>query len=162
MDTLKSLWEDFSERIKSPFVTSFIFVWSVKNWILLYTIFNFDSSYSLNSKTEFIKDYIAQHPVKIFWGPLGLSIVAAISFYAMKSIFYGIDSFYENKIKIWIISIFNPKNLVLKADLETAYLKNAELLANADAERKLFMTSNTKIAELQNQLTVAKREIGEL
>lgn len=65
MVSINSLLDNFKERITNPFFGTLIFVWLVRNWTLIYTIFNFEEKASLFNKRKYITDYF-QHQ-NLYW-----------------------------------------------------------------------------------------------
>lgn len=127
MDTLKSIWEDFSDRFKSPFVISFALSWLAWNWEILYAASNFDPDYTMHDKMWYIKDYISNHLWTVLtWYPFGTSFLATCIFYLSKSVYLGLDSFYENKLRVFVIKKIGISKMVPSTDLEK-YVKEVEL-----------------------------------
>jgi hypothetical protein len=152
MENLKTLWNEFSDRFKSPFVVTFTLAWCADNWSLLFALFNFDKQVNLSYKINFIHTYLHEHYWRISITPLIASVIAAGIFYLMKAIFLSLDTFYENRAKPWVISKLNPKGVVDKADLENAYKKIAELVAEADNQRTQFVHSTQNLKKMTESL----------
>ena len=56
-DFLISFRDNFKEKTRNPFLGTYVIVWIVLNWELIYTLFNFDDNYKLENKVAFIKAY---------------------------------------------------------------------------------------------------------
>ena len=57
MDITSSFFDNIKDKTTNPFFGTLIFVWLVRNWDLVYTVFNFDSDCNLEDKKEFIRKY---------------------------------------------------------------------------------------------------------
>jgi hypothetical protein len=92
-----------NERLSNPFVFSFILSWVCWNWLLIYDVFNFDETLSLNNKIEIISKYINKH----HWD--NLLLCPLISSAALAGIYIICSTFF--------IGIFNFYNVTLKANI---------------------------------------------
>lgn len=57
MVSINSILDNVKEKVTNPFVGTFIVVWLVRNWELVYTIFNFEKNASLYNKKKFIREF---------------------------------------------------------------------------------------------------------
>ena len=57
MNFISSFFDNIKDKTTNPFFGTLIFVWLVRNWDLIYTIFNFDIDCNLEDKKEFINGY---------------------------------------------------------------------------------------------------------
>ncbi|KUJ59202.1 hypothetical protein AR687_24405 [Flavobacteriaceae bacterium CRH] len=81
---ISSFFDNIKDKTTNPFFGTLIFVWLVRNWDLVYTIFNFDNDCNLQDKKEFIKSY---YNGKVAWQEIGYNIL--ISF-ALMILSYGL------------------------------------------------------------------------
>lgn len=65
MVSINSILDNLKEKVTNPFFGTFIVVWLIRNWDLVYTVFNFEDNASLYNKKKFIGDYF--HNKNIFW-----------------------------------------------------------------------------------------------
>jgi hypothetical protein len=54
---INDFFTNIKEKLTNPFFGTLIFVWLVRNWELVYTLFNFDNDCTLADKKSFIRDY---------------------------------------------------------------------------------------------------------
>lgn len=57
MNFISSFFDNIKDKTTNPFFGTLIFVWLIRNWELVYTIFNFDKNYNLEAKKGFIRNY---------------------------------------------------------------------------------------------------------
>lgn len=72
---INDFFSNLKDKFTNPFFGTLIFVWLVRNWELLYTLFNFDNDCKLADKKKFILDYY--YP-KTVYGELATNIGIAI------------------------------------------------------------------------------------
>lgn len=72
---LKTIWDyikgifqpdinsEIKERVTNPFFVSLAIAWSVWNWRLIFIVFNFDHTYTLDKKITKVQEYLNAH----FW-----------------------------------------------------------------------------------------------
>ena len=73
-DYISSFFDNIKDKTTNPFFGTLIFVWLVRNWDLVYTLFNFDSDCKLVDKKEFIRNYYVG---KVIWQEIGYNIIIA-------------------------------------------------------------------------------------
>jgi hypothetical protein len=57
-DLRNSFSENIKEKTKNPFLGTYLMVWLARNWDLLYTVFNFSESDSLDYRLSTIRQYL--------------------------------------------------------------------------------------------------------
>ena len=75
MRIIESFVDNIKQKTTNPFFGTLILVWLVRNWELVYTLFNFDNDCTLSDKKQFIRDYYVS---KFFWKELLLNIGIAL------------------------------------------------------------------------------------
>lgn len=156
MDTLKSIWEDLNHRLKSPFVVSFLLSWIIWNWILVYSVFNFEKDCSLDYRVNYIKEYIHLHSWSILVFPLVTSFFAALFFYFCKTVFLALDTLYENRLRVKAIKWIGMETMVPISDLNK-YVKEIDIYKKHTEEKaSLYATSQTDLGQARSQL-IAKQ-----
>ena len=114
-DFLISFRDNFKEKTRNPFLGTYLIVWIIRNWELIYTLFNFDENFKLQDKIDFIKTYYSEQS---FIGNLLTSVLWAFGLliltYLLLSISRLITNFSEKQITPWIYKITDSKSIVLK------------------------------------------------
>lgn len=62
-ETFDSILDSVKDRFTNPFLGTFIFVWIIRNWYLVYAIFAFDKNCTIDDKLEYIKHYFKGYNV---------------------------------------------------------------------------------------------------
>jgi hypothetical protein len=152
MDTLKSIWEDFSGRLRSPFIISFLISWAIWNWWIIYSVFNFEPSYTLDYKLVYIESYLFEHFLRVSLIPLITSFIAAGFFYLAKLAFLWLDTNYENKWRIKVIENTGLTEMVPQSDLIDLHKEISMLNLELDSKMRDFARSSGIIQQLQNEV----------
>ncbi len=122
-DIIGDIKQTMNDRMKNPFLLSFICSWLAWNWLLVYDIFHFDVTYTLHNKIDVISKYVSFHKwwCHLFLIPLFSSIGVAIVYLSGSALFTYTFNTYNTTIKAWI----NKKSL--KGDIvPLEYFKKLE------------------------------------
>lgn len=81
----KNLLDELNERVKNPFLLSFVIMWSYWNWELIILIITHDSGKSPLSLIDVIKKYISTNGTCImFWNPIWYGIIYFLIYYLVS------------------------------------------------------------------------------
>lgn len=162
-DFLISFTDNFKEKTKNPFLGTYLLVWLIRNWNLVYTLFNFDENSTLDDKKDFITNYYTQVD---FVANLGINILWAfgllIATYLLLNISRLIVNLSEKRLTPWIYKITDSKSIVLKAEYERIRAENDDLQLRLDKERESKSRLEIRIKSLEEEIikiTTAKVEI---
>lgn len=172
-----SVAESIKDRTRNPFFATLISVWLVRNWELVYTLFNFDKDCTLIDKTNFIRDYY--HP-KSFWEELiinisismGLMILAycliIITRVIVNIVEHRITPYLNDKtvsglaVKRTLYEQVKKERLELQNDLDIAYKKLVETeVSNSKYRSENSGFRNEKIKN-ENEIKTLEREVNDL
>lgn len=144
--TFASLRDNIIQKTTNPFLGTVIIVWLFHNWKLVFGVFNFDKSWTLEKKWEFIGGYL--EPIKFTTNLvecLSISVVVLIITYFLLNFSRLIINFYEKKVTPLVYKMTDKNSVVLKSTHEILY-KEKELL-----EQRLEEERNRRI-QVQNEL----------
>lgn len=115
-DAINSITENVKERITNPFLGTFILVWLVHNWSLVYSFFYFDKNFKLNDKIEHFNKYWQGR--NFFWN---LILVALISILILiiTYIFLTVSRYLARVFENMIVPYINSKTKGKIVTLET-------------------------------------------
>ncbi|MGG5599331.1 hypothetical protein ACPDHJ_05955 [Myroides sp. C8-3] len=83
-ETFDSVLSSVKDRFTNPFLGTFLFVWIVRNWFLVYGLFIFDKSNDMNYKLNYIKEYFKDYCIiKEFLINTGLSLLLLVIIYIL-------------------------------------------------------------------------------
>lgn len=153
-DFLISFTDNFREKTKNPFLGTYLLVWLVRNWELVYTLFNFDKDCNLDDKKAFVRDYYSSHSFienlfsNIYWA-FGLLVLT----YLLLNLSRLIVNLSEKRVTPWIYKITDSKSIVLKSVYENLRAENDNLLEKLDKERDSKSRLETRMKTLENEIT---------
>jgi hypothetical protein len=152
MDFFKDIWETYNERIKSPFIFSFLLSWTLCNWLLVYSLFSFPESYTYYDKINFIDTYVVNHKnYNLFWKPLWTSAVATAIYIVCSGLYLIMFTFYKTTVKTWIFGFTDKGDNVSRTyflDVQSRYLAVRE---ENKTIRKDLLTAEKQVTELNKR-----------
>lgn len=112
---IKSIFQDFvndnRDKVRTPYFSVFILIWLVRNWELIFTIFNFDEIEKRTDKTTLIGEYISKAvSPKELLTTTGLAFIGITVSYLLISLSKTITLAYKNFVTPFINNLFD-KNL---------------------------------------------------
>ncbi|RBQ05847.1 hypothetical protein [Pedobacter miscanthi] len=158
-DTLNSMLDNIKERTTNPFLGTFVIVWIVKNWKLVYSLFYFDSAFTLPKRLAYIERYFNE---KSFWCNMlvvvGFTILVLVITYILLALSRLLTEFYDKMVVPKIAKITDKSSIVLKSkynELEEAFKLlekryEEERLAKVAAQNERD-TSDTKLLEYMSK-----------
>ena len=140
---VNDFFSNIKDKLTNPFFGTLIFVWLIRNWILVYTFFNFDSQKTLDEKIAIIKDHLK---AKDFLIDLGICAWHALLFmiagYIIIMITRGISMYVEHNAMPWITKKVISKNYVLKEEYDIASDERDDYFKKYEEERKKVRESS--------------------
>lgn len=149
-----SFSESFKERVSNPFLSTYIVVWLIRNWELIYSILNFDTKLVLSEKVLYIKGFFGEQTfienlsINIIW-----SFVALITTYTLLNISRLIVNIFEKQLSPWIFKITDSKSVVLKYDYDRLKTERNELQNKLNEERDAKFRLEQTIDELEKTIS---------
>ncbi len=159
MELFKQVKEYAGERLRSPFIGALLITLIFYHWELIYSLFNFDDSYTLLDKKEFIVSYAQNYNFCTFLVlPILLAIGSLISFYIINTGVLFVSSFYTNRVKPYILSKSDSKDVVLKSRYDQRLKEQEELMKQIEGLEKSRTTADEEHIRDKQEL---KSEIEE-
>ncbi|OXA83479.1 hypothetical protein B0A56_01445 [Flavobacterium columnare NBRC 100251 = ATCC 23463] len=152
-DFLISFTDNLKEKTRNPFLGTYLLVWLIRNWELIYTLFNFDNDCNLNEKKEFIfsyykkNDFITNLFTNILWS-FGLLILT----YALLNLSRFIVNLFEKKLTPWIYKVTDSNSIVLKETYDKLKSENNILELNLEKERESKGRLQIEISKLEKKI----------
>jgi hypothetical protein len=152
-DFLVSFTDNFKEKTRNPFLGTYLLVWLIRNWDLVYTLFNFDNDCTLVDKKSFITnyykngDFIQNLCSNILW-----AFGVLITTYILLNISRLIVNLSEKRLTPWIYKITDSKSIVLKTEYERIRSENDDLQIRLDKERESKSRLENRIKNLEDEI----------
>lgn len=155
LENLKSAFDNIIDRFKSPFAGTFIVVWCLHHWILVFSLFNFDSNCTLPDKIAIISTYITTHSsCELLWLPILYTFAAIVVFYIFHLLALAISTAFTSLARPFIIQKIDNGSYVDR----TAFI---ELKAQKDFFERDANTQFEKQNILAKEIEFLKQTIDE-
>lgn len=136
-DSLKDLFDNANSRLANPFLGTLIFVWIVRNFEFVFTLFNFDDSASRLSKINYIRNYFTS---RSYFNELIYNILITMSIIVITVILLLLSRL-----------LINIYNIMLNKLNEWTNISNMVKRTSYDKLDELYKNSRSKIIELQEE-----------
>lgn len=152
-DFLISFRDNFREKTRNPFLGTYLVVWLIRNWDLIYTLFNFDNNQKLSDKITFIQNYYSKIGfienvfTTILWA-FGLLILT----YLLLALSRFITNFSEKSITPWIYKVTDSKSIVLKETYDNLRIENNRIEIKLENEREIKKRLFIEVSELEKEI----------
>ncbi|MES2566215.1 MAG: hypothetical protein V4565_05080 [Bacteroidota bacterium] len=158
--------EDLDNRFRNPLILSFVIVWLINNWELVYMIFNFNANYSLNLKLLDLKFYLSsKDSCTLLWMPIGFAFISLFGFYVIGVASQLMKLFIGTKLPLYLMGRHDNSKYVYRTELEkfekssNQYFKElrekqSELIDmkdQTDKDLKTIISNKEEIEDLKNK-----------
>jgi len=173
MEAINSVIDTIKERATNPFFATLIGVWIFRNWLLVYTLFNFDEGTKLVAKQKFIEEYFLKQN---FFEELSINIGISLSFVMLAFILLVFTRIIINVANHRLTPYFNSKTvskLVVnnnrfqtvkkqRDDFFTTLEDAQETIINLEQRNSLLRTENTELESIKDQNARLKFDVENL
>lgn len=142
LEKFKEFKDTLSERVRSPFIGSFLITWSIIHW-KVYALFLFnEENITITERVDLIENYLYEETIwRLFIGPIFITLILLVAYAFLNAIGLAIKLGYDNWASPVIQSILNNKNIVEKPKYDRIKREYAFLKKNYDDDKdKLFKT----------------------
>lgn len=141
---------DIQEKSRNPFFGAFVATWIIRNWEIVFIIFNFDSGFNLNKKLELIRTYLESRPNGDFW----FTIVLTFGVIFLGYIFLNLSRFISNIFeKIITPNIYKwtvgKSSIVLKEDYDKVLEREVNWINKFKEEKNRNIQLEEQIQSLE-------------
>lgn len=147
---VNDFFSNIKNKLTNPFFGTLIFVWLTRNWILVYTIFNFDDNHNLDTKVLFIKKYLSEQS---FWLELlinvGLTIIFMILGYLLVAGTKVLSVWIDYKVMPYFTNKVTSDKIVPREDYEKAVDERQNYFKRYEEERNSVRRISDNYDDLQ-------------
>lgn len=177
LDKFKKWFQRFTdpviERITAPFGVTFVLVWSVHNWKVLFSIMSFTSE-GREERISIIEGYSNSGDFlsvsnDYLWFPLLGSFVALTSYYVVTALSLSIATIYQRWIKPFIFNLFNQNEIisrdnyiVIKRRINSLQSENERLEDNYEKSKDEIQAYKSSLEDLKTKNIQIDYELKEL
>lgn len=129
-------FSNIKDKISNPFFGTLIFVWLIRNWNLVYSIFNFDSKTTLKEKIFFIQNYINQnYSICEVLINIVITLILIIVGYLLVILTRSISTFAEFRVMPFITQKIISDKVVFKDDYDNVKSERDEYSDRYEEQR---------------------------
>lgn len=151
-NTINSFTDNINQKLKNPFLGTFIIVWVIRNWEFIYSLFYFDSKLSLDGRVTKIKAFFTEYGILEVLTTIGLTFLILIITYILLNLSRLIVNFFDKTITPKVYEISDKSNVVVKTTHNEALDKIEQLESKVQSERELRLKTQTENEELENRI----------
>lgn len=127
-EKLQEIYEGLRERLKSPFLLTFIVVWAIHNWEFVYAILTFNTEMPYFQRIAFLKAYLFVYKYdKLLWFPLAWTFVSIGIYFLGSFLSEGINLIYNKWIRTWLYLTIDKNKLKTEDDYNSLDLRRKKL-----------------------------------
>ena len=142
-----------NNKIRNPFFGTYIIVWFIRNWELIYSLFYFDESLSLAGRLEYIKNYFEQKGLILgLLNNLWITFLIFTISYVLLNLSRFIINFSEWVVKPSIDKMIDTKNVVTKDRFIQMESQRNDLQNSIDAIRTSLSKSELEVMDRDKKL----------
>jgi hypothetical protein len=146
-----------SERIKSPFIGSFMITWGLIHWRVLVLFFYSEENLHIQERIEKIESYLGTQGFKpLILYPIAITMLVLLSYNALNGFGLLIKLLYDNWISPYIQKLLYNKAIIEKSKYENLKRKYETLKENYDSEKDRFLSSDNERNKIANDLATLK------
>jgi hypothetical protein len=158
-DFFVSFRDNFRDKVKNPFLGTYLLVWLIRNWDLIFTLFNFNEGTTLENKISIITAYLKDNP---FFGGLVTNILYTFLFlvltYTLLNTSRAIVNLFDRQLKPWVYKLTDKSSIVLKEDFEALRNERDNLLVRINNERDEKAKVESLLNKLQAEVLIQNKD----
>lgn len=160
-DIFLSFRDNFKEKTRNPFLGTYALVWVIRNWELVFAVFNFDTNHNLDYKLNFIKIYYKTHSfIEGILMNIAYTLLIMVVTYIILNISRAIVNTSEKQLKPWVYKLTDSKSIVLKSIYENIRNERDELQSRLDRERESKSSLEKRIKVLEDEIVNLEEAIA--
>ncbi len=150
LDNLKEFRETLVERIKSPFIGSFMIAWSILHWRVFLLLFYNESGIQIKQRILDLEVYIKTESTwsLIIW-PILLTLIILIGYGTLNSIGLFIKLLYDNWAAPYIQKFVYNKNIIEKSKYEQLKSQYTILQKEYDEEKETYISTEKEFRDIK-------------
>ena len=158
-DTLNSMLDNIKERTTNPFLGTLLVVWIIRNWTLVYGLFNFDKGFTLDKKLKYIADhYQSQAFVPNLLIVVAITFLVLVSTYCMLTLGRLITDTYDKFVLPYLSKITDKSSIVLKTEYKTLEEVVKQLEIRLEEERLAKVGAQTERDRVDKALSALTKQ----
>ncbi|MEX1268851.1 MAG: hypothetical protein WEA56_07605 [Balneolaceae bacterium] len=151
-ELLSSIRGNFVRRTTNPFLGTLLIVWIIRNWDFVYSLFNFDSSFSLNDRLDFFQAYFNSYTILEGLITVSVTFAAIIITYLLLNLSRFIVNFSDKAVTPKVLEWSDKGSVVDKEVFLAREKRIQELEVRIDREREEKLKAKAEVEQLEQKL----------
>jgi len=154
---IKEAWDSFKdnikERVSNPFLGTFVLVWLIHNWKVVYAFFFFDQELKMQTKIDYFNKYWREND--FFWNLICVALIT-IGILIITYFFLALSRYLSKIFENIIIPFINKisKGKIVTSEIHQRSLDQIELLKEkVELERKAKFDAIEERNQFEKRLT---------
>lgn len=161
-DLLVSFKDNIKSKSRNPFLGTYLMIWCIRNWRLVYSFFYFDSKTTLSERIEILASY---YTFNSFFSDLMYNVLwafGALTFsYLLINASRLIVNFFEKKVTPHVYKMTDSDSIVLKETYDRLKSDKQNLEIKLEKERESRSKMQKEIDSLEGQIQEMYRASAE-
>ncbi len=159
-NALTSFFDNLATKTRNPFLGTFAVIWLVRNWALVFAIFNFDESFDLEQKLDYVArklpgdSFLLEFGINVLW-----TFAALIATYTLINASRAITNLFEKRLTPWIYRYTDYGSLVPKTEYQSILERIQELQSKLDSEIQERIKAQNEKDRIEEELTLRSQEL---
>ncbi len=156
-DFFVSFTDNIKEKTRNPFLGTYAVVWLIRNWYVVYMVFNFDKDCTMDDKLRLISEYFESHP---FWENIGINILytfgVLLATYILLNLSRLIVNGFERNLTPWIYKVTDKSSIVTKDTYQESLSRIKKMEADLESEKEKRYRAEEKSEILEKELRIIR------
>lgn len=152
LDKFKEFRDTLAERIKSPFVGSFMITWTILHWQIPVLLIYNEDNFSISARIDKLQDYLTNHSTwSLFVWPIILTLLVLISYNFLNAIGLGIKLLYDNWASPYIQKVFKNENIIERSKYDRLKKDFTDIKREYSEYREQYVSSEKQLIDISNE-----------
>ena len=161
-DFFVSFKENLQTKSSNPFLGTYVIIWCIRHWELVYSFFFFDAKSTRTEKIKIISDYYAdKNLVEDILINIGIALIVLIVTYSLMNLSRFIVDIFEKKVKPWVSKFTDKNSIVLKEVHDAVKTEKNDLEIKLEKEREAKGKLQKEISDLETKIDELYKEKAE-
>lgn len=158
IEKLKDFKDTLSERIKSPFIGSFMIAWAVIHWRIFVFFIYTEEKLSIKQRIAEIESYLKTQTFhSLVEYPVLITLLVLISYSLLNAIGLIIKLLYDNWASPYIQKLLYNKNIIEKDKYEKLKREYSNIKNSYDSEKEKFISTDKDLREINVQFEAFRK-----
>ncbi|CAM3968162.1 hypothetical protein FLCU109888_11490 [Flavobacterium cucumis] len=163
LEPVNDFFSNIKEKLTNPFFSTLIFVWLVRNWELVYSIFNFDECYTLETKKQFIVSYYRDKTiVEELFINIGIALLLMLLGYIMLFLTRTFTTWFDFSLMPSVTGKVITSKVVQRELYDEVFKERNEYAEKYEEQRKLVRDSSKEYDEITKNYQVQSSTVSVL